>query len=92
MTQVLAVLQEGLNSTEHGAFVHGSPHSNHEYLLPEIDAFVRVVRNEMIFNMSKFLSLEVLIFSLDKLVKSRLLSPDKDIRYCETDNRGIDLG
>ncbi|BAY90430.1 MULTISPECIES: metallophosphoesterase family protein [unclassified Tolypothrix] len=26
------------------AFVHGSPHSNHEYLLPEIDAFVALER------------------------------------------------
>jgi diadenosine tetraphosphatase ApaH/serine/threonine PP2A family protein phosphatase len=26
------------------AFVHGSPHSNHEYLLPELDAFVALER------------------------------------------------
>lgn len=26
------------------AFVHGSPHSNHEYLLPEIDSFVALER------------------------------------------------
>lgn len=26
------------------AFVHGSPHSNHEYLLPELDAFIALER------------------------------------------------
>ncbi|BAY29431.1 hypothetical protein NIES2107_12740 [Nostoc carneum NIES-2107] len=29
---------------ENLAFVHGSPHSNHEYLLPELDAFVALER------------------------------------------------
>lgn len=29
---------------ENLAFVHGSPHSNHEYLLPEIDGFVALER------------------------------------------------
>jgi diadenosine tetraphosphatase ApaH/serine/threonine PP2A family protein phosphatase len=29
---------------DHFCFVHGSPHSNHEYLLPEVDAFVAMER------------------------------------------------
>ncbi|NJL63030.1 MAG: metallophosphoesterase family protein, partial [Methylacidiphilales bacterium] len=29
---------------ENMAFVHGSPHSNHEYLLPEIDGFIALER------------------------------------------------
>ncbi|MEA5512924.1 metallophosphoesterase family protein [Nodularia sp. UHCC 0506] len=31
-------------SEENLAFVHGSPHSNHEYLLPELDAFAALER------------------------------------------------
>ncbi|AFZ03655.1 metallophosphoesterase family protein [Calothrix sp. PCC 6303] len=39
LTQLPDIFQEG-----NLAFVHGSPHSNHEYLLPELDAFVALER------------------------------------------------
>jgi diadenosine tetraphosphatase ApaH/serine/threonine PP2A family protein phosphatase len=39
LTQLPQIFQEG-----NLAFVHGSPHSNHEYLLPELDAFVALER------------------------------------------------
>jgi diadenosine tetraphosphatase ApaH/serine/threonine PP2A family protein phosphatase len=39
LTQLPQTFQEG-----NLAFVHGSPHSNHEYLLPELDAFVALER------------------------------------------------
>jgi diadenosine tetraphosphatase ApaH/serine/threonine PP2A family protein phosphatase len=41
--EFLATLPHTLNY-ENLAFVHGSPHSNHEYLLPELDAFVALER------------------------------------------------
>ncbi|MDJ0800282.1 MAG: metallophosphoesterase family protein [Calothrix sp. MO_167.B12] len=41
--QFLAQLPYSLKEGNLG-FVHGSPHSNHEYLLPEIDAFVALER------------------------------------------------
>jgi diadenosine tetraphosphatase ApaH/serine/threonine PP2A family protein phosphatase len=41
--EFLASLPETLRF-ENLAFVHGSPHSNHEYLLPELDAFIALER------------------------------------------------
>ncbi|MFH7030626.1 MAG: metallophosphoesterase family protein [Heteroscytonema crispum UTEX LB 1556] len=41
--EFLAQLPNSLRE-ENLAFVHGSPHSNHEYLLPELDAFVALER------------------------------------------------
>ncbi|MEA5573153.1 metallophosphoesterase family protein [Calothrix sp. UHCC 0171] len=41
--EFLANLPHSLKE-ENLAFVHGSPHSNHEYLLPELDAFVALER------------------------------------------------
>jgi diadenosine tetraphosphatase ApaH/serine/threonine PP2A family protein phosphatase len=41
--EFLAQLPYSLHQ-ENLAFVHGSPHSNHEYLLPELDAFVALER------------------------------------------------
>lgn len=41
--EFLAQLPQSLRS-ENLCFVHGSPHSNHEYLLPELDAFLAVER------------------------------------------------
>jgi diadenosine tetraphosphatase ApaH/serine/threonine PP2A family protein phosphatase len=41
--EFLAQLPHSLRE-ENLAFVHGSPHSNHEYLLPELDAFAALER------------------------------------------------
>ncbi|MBD2502081.1 metallophosphoesterase family protein [Anabaena azotica] len=41
--EFLAQLPHSLK-VENLAFVHGSPYSNHEYLLPELDAFVAIER------------------------------------------------
>ncbi|HLP91119.1 MAG TPA: metallophosphoesterase family protein [Nostocaceae cyanobacterium] len=43
--QFLASLPQALKQ-ENLAFVHGSPHSNHEYLLPELNPFIALERIE----------------------------------------------